>query len=394
MEILKKLSAAVLSLCMLAGAAVPVMASDKAEYPWVYECFEGSSLGKVTKKAATLTAEPDGTMKVKITSNITDGLGGYTIAVNMKKDQAYKLSFKLKLEEGGNIPRSGSKNNNYKADGTPAKLYPVIKGSSTTELDLGDADYWTDEEFVTLEKEFTWEQADANASLSFRVGEKKDYGGKALAGSSSFTYYLDDIMLIPVTETAVASSLDYEYMESETNTLKISYDLDGDENNSLAVLMTKSAEGAYKTNRILNVGDDEFTFQIPIELNGSDCKIVVYPADGTTAGKPIELEIENLRLNVIEELNIDSDDITANVTLCYPEEKQVIVMLCLYSAENEMIGIEFRSLKCEANTEVPLSLTAEIEPGTESAALRIWEGGDFKTSNMLSLVDEMTKTVE
>lgn len=385
-ERMKKLKSILLVLFLFIGINCAVEASS---YPWIYETFDDGSLGKVVADGASLSVTEDGALKVSVNSNITNGGGGYKIDTNLTEGGKYKLSFLIKLESGANIPRRGSLNNAYDEDGEIAKIYGAIRqGSLKQTLDFGEATYWNSEQYILVEHEFTYEYDGNDASISLRVGERSDRGGRELQGSNNLTYYLDEIMLIPVTETEIVSNLDYTFVENETNIIQISYDFSGTVNKSLAVLMVEN-ENEWETNRILGVGENIFTFQIPSELNGKNCKIVVYPADGTTAGAISEKLIENLRLNIMQQFSMTEEKLNANVKLCYPDLKYVIVMVCQYSEENEMIDIEYQLVECNNSEEKEVVLTPDIDNSMKSASLLVWEGSDLKTSEMLSLVDEI-----
>ena len=194
--------------------------------------------------------------------------------------------------------------------------------------------------------------------------------------------------LIPVTQTQMVSNLGCAFVENETNMMQISYDFSGTVNNSLAVLMVENTN-KWQFERILSVGENVFTFQIPSELNGKNCKIVIYPADGTAAGAVCEKLIENLRLNLIQQFSMTEDKLNANVKLCYPDLKYVMVMVCQYSEENEMIDIDYQSIECNNGEEKVIALTPDIDDSMKSASLLVWEGSDFDTTGMLSLTDEI-----
>ncbi|MBQ3038925.1 MAG: hypothetical protein IJD30_07095 [Clostridia bacterium] len=386
-EVMKKL--VIILGCLLCSSNSLVKASDMPEYPWIYEVFDNYSLGKVEEDGASLSVTEDGALMVSVGSYVTNGGGGYKIKTALEKGEKYKLSFLIRLEEGANIPRRLSVNNSYKEDGEIAKLYGAIREGETLQtLEFGDATYWSNENYVLIEQEFIYEYEGNDASLSFRVGERTDRGGKNLQGGASLVYYLDEVKLIPLADTQYASNPRYTFVEEESNMMQFSYDFSGTNNNSLAVLMMEE-NSKWETSKILGVGENVLKFQIPAELNGKKCKIVIYPADGTTAGAVCEEVIENLRLNVIEELSLNGEVITANVKLCYPQLKHVMVILCQYSEDNEMLDIWHQVAECNNSEEKEITLTADVDNNMKSASLLVWEGSDFKTSDMISLVDEM-----
>ncbi len=387
---MKKLAYILFFICMFSGVNCLAQSSQTTDYPWVYETFDNSDLGKVVSDGAGLSFSEDGALKITVGSNITNGGGGYKINTNLKNGETYKLSFLVKLEEGANIPRSGSVNNAYNSEGEIAKLYGAIREGTTLKqtLDFGEASYWSNEEYVRIEHEFTYEYEGTNASISFRVGERSDRGGRNLQGGNNLIYCIDNVMLIPVSDTELVSDLTYSYVENESNTIDVSYNFTGETNNSLTVLLAEN-EGEWEINKILGVGENIYRFQIPPSLNGKKCKIAVYPADGTNAGGMCEILIESLKLNVIEDFNITDDEITANVVLCYPDLKNVIVFVCQYSQDNEMIDIKYQTVECGNNEETEVTLISDINDNMKTASLFIWEGSDFKTSEMLSLVDEI-----
>ena len=389
-EKMKKLKSLFFAMCLLFGTVGVTEAADTPIYPWIYETFNASSLGKVTADGALLSVTVDGALKVSVGSNITNGGGGYKISTNLKESGTYKLSFLIKLEDGANIPRRGSVNNAYDEDGEIAKLYGAIREGTTLKqtLDFGEAIYWSNEEYVQIEHEFTYEYEGTDASISFRVGERSDRGGRNLQGSNNLIYFLDEVKLIPVTQTELVSNVGYTFVENETNVMRISYDFSGTVNNSLTVLMVQNGN-EWETKTVLNVGENEFDFNIPADVNGKNCKIVIYPADGTAAGAIYENLIENLRLNLIQQFSMTEEKLNANIKLYYPNLKYVTVMVCQYSEENEMIDIEYQLVECNNGEEKEITLTPDIDDNMKTASMLVWEGSDLKTSEMLSLADEI-----
>ncbi len=387
---MKKITGIVLLICLLLGTGCISFASGEAEYPWIYEVFDNSSMGKVKTDGANLSVS-SGALKVRVGSNIMNGGGGYKIGAQLENGKKYKLSFLIKLEDGANIPRQGSKNNSYNSAGDISKLYGKIKeGSSVKQtLDFGEATYWSNAAFVKVEQEFTYEGTGGEVNISLRVGENTDMGGKNLQGEAALIYYLDEITLIPTAENALIENLACDYVEDESNMMKMSYDFLGTTtDNSLSVLMTENND-SWKFNKILCVGESEHKFQIPTSLNGKKCKVVVYPADGTNPGAVCETVIEQLNLNIVQSVNIADDTITAEVKLCYPSLKKIIVFICQYNDENEMLDIDYEAVECDENIVKTVTLTPDVNEDMQKTRLFVWEGSDFKTSQMLSLVDEV-----
>lgn len=377
-------------VCSLTAAAE----ADGVRYPWVYEAFEDMTAGSVTAEGAILSVTEDGfgeskgALKITLSGNITNGSGGYKTAVRLESGKTYKLSFYSKLSDGANIPRDGSKNGDYNADGEISKVYAVFQsGGSTIQTELTDF-VWSNEGYVYFEKEIAYEGADCDATLSLRVGERSDRGGWKLQGTSSLVYYIDEFKLIPVSDNSLVTEINFAYPENESNMMEISYDFTGEENNSLCVFMVEN-EGEWVTYNILQSGTDKYMLEIPSTINGKRCKIVLYPADGTLAGCETEVVIEEIKLNVIENFEILDDVITANVDLCYDTQKQVMVIVCQYSAENEMLAVEYENAQCSDGITQTVDITSELKENTTIARLFIWEGADFKTTSMTSLVNEM-----
>ena len=65
-----------------------------------------------------------------------------------------------------------------------------------------------------------------------------------------------------------------------------------------------------------------------------------------------------------------------------------MVIICQYSDDNEMLDIKYQSVECDNNEEKTVNLKAQIKEGTKKANLMIWEGSDFKTSGMVSIVEQ------
>ncbi len=392
-----KKSAGYSALLMLLAACnltVPAEAAE-TEYPWIYEAFEDVTAGSATADGATLTAVDDGAygsngaLKVSVSGNITNGSGGYKIDTKLQEGKTYKFSFYSKLEDGANIPRDDSGNGNYNSDGDISKIYAVFHsgGSIVQTTELTDF-VWSNEGYAYFEQEIVYEGADCDATLSLRVGERSDRGGWKLQGGSSLVYYLDEFKLIPVSEDTLVTEINYCYPENESNMIEISYDFTGEENNSLCVFMVEN-DGNWITHDILQTGADSYMLEIPSTINGKRCKFVLYPADGTRAGCETETVIDEIKLNIIENFEISDDVITANVDLCYDTQKQVMVIVCQYSAENEMLAVEYENAECSDGITKTVDITSELKENTTTARLFIWEGVDFKTSSMASLTDEM-----
>ena len=383
-ERMKKLRNVIMLICLVFGMSAAAYA-EVAEYPWIYETF--SSFGKTETDGANL-AILDEALEVSIGANITNGGGGFKIPVNLKAGDTYKLSFFIRLADGANIPRRDSGNNSYNEDGEIAKLYGVIKeGTSIKHLDFGEPTYWSNSEYILVEHEFLYEGDGAGASFSLRVGERSDRGGRNLQGGAKLIYYIDEIRLIPVSDTELVANLDYGYVENESNMIYVSYEFLGTENNSIAVLMCED-NGVWKTHSVLSVGEDRVDFEIPSDISGKNCKIAVYPADGTASGAVCEKTVNDLKLNVLKEFAFADEEITAEVTLCYPSQKHIMVIICQYSDDNEMLDIKYQSVECDNNEEKTVNLKAQIKEGTKKANLMIWEGSDFKTSGMVSIVEQ------
>ena len=127
---------ALLAVCMLCSLTATAEA-DGVRYPWVYEAFEDMTAGSVTAQGAILSVTEDGfgeskgALKITLSGNITNGSGGYKTAVRLESGKTYKLSFYSKLSDGANIPRDGSKNGDYNADGEISKVYAVFQSGGS-----------------------------------------------------------------------------------------------------------------------------------------------------------------------------------------------------------------------------------------------------------------------
>ena len=381
-------------IVMIIGS-IAVFAQDGIKYPWIYESFENEEIGNVISDGAGISLSDDGafgssgSMKVEIRSNITNGGGGFRIKTNIKNGETYKLSFYISLEKDANIPRTGSKDGSYKEDGTPSKLYAIFHDNSgkmqTIEIDNFE---WKNDGFVYCEKEFMYEGNGEEAELSIRVGERKDYGGRKLQGGKTLTLYFDDIKLIPKGECAAVSNLNYSYVENESNVMRFSYDFAGEDDRSLCVFMIER-NGEWTAYKILGTGAGTYTFDIPSIAGENNCKIVVYPADSLNGGEACELLLEDLQLNVTENLSIYEDEICADVNLLYNDAKDVLVIVCQYNDENEMVSLDFETVSCAGGEVTAAQIKSRQNENASVARLYIWEGKDFKSSNMNSLVNEI-----
>lgn len=372
-----------------------VFAKDGIKYPWIYESFENEEISNVISDGAgiSLTDEgafgSSGAMRVEISSNITNGGGGFRIKTNVKNGETYKISFYISLEENANIPRTGSKDGNYKEDGIPSKLYAILHDNSgkiqTIEFDNFE---WKNDGFIYCEKEFMYEGNSGEAQLSVRVGERKDYGGRKLQGGKTLTLYFDDLKLIPKGECAALSNLNYSYIENESNVMRFSYDFAGEEDRSLCVFMIER-DGEWTAYKMIGTGEETYTFDIPPIAGDGKCKIAVYPSDGLSGGEPYELPIDDLRLNVKESLRLCENEICADVDLFYNDSKDILAIVCQYNDENEMLSIDFESINCTGGETKTVQVKAKKSENASMAKLYIWDGKDFKSSNMNSLVNEI-----
>lgn len=376
-------------LCM-SGAAY----AEEAEFPWIFESFEDLTVGSFERDGnATIRAidsgafGSSGALGVTVSGNIANGAGGYKVGTTLKNGEVYKLSFLIKAE--GNIPRNGSTILGYNEEGEESKVYAVIREGTAIKqtIELTGME-WSNEEYTLCEQEFTYEGNGGKATLSLRVGGVSDMGGRTLQGGRSLNYYLDEVKLLPTGQTELVTDLECDYPPDESNMMEISYNFSGENNNSLCVFMCEE-EGRWTTRHTVSIGEIQRIFDIPGEVSGKKCKIAVYPADGDVAGKPVELEINDVKLNVSESLELGDGKINAKVDLCYDAQKQVMVIICQYSSENEMLAIEYKNAQCADGEIVSVELTPELKPDTKNVKLLIWEGVDFKTSSMISLVDEM-----
>ena len=381
-------------IVMIIGS-IAVFAQDGIKYPWIYESFENEEISNIISDGAGISLSDDGafgsggSMKVEISSNITNGGGGFRIKTNIKNGEPYKLSFYISLEKDANIPRTGSKDGSYKEDGTPSKLYAILHDNlgkmQTIEIDNFE---WKNDGFIYCEKEFIYEGNDEEAELSIRVGERKDYGGRKLQGGKTLTLYFDDIKLIPKGECAAVSNLNYSYVENESNVMRFSYDFAGEDDRSLCVFMIEH-DGEWMAYKILGTGAGTYTFDIPSIAGENNCKIVVYPTDFFNGSEARELLLEDLQLNVTENLSIYEDEICADVNLLYNDAKDILVIVCQYNDENEMISLNFETVSCAGGETATVQIKAKQNENTSVARLYIWEGKDFKSSNMNSLVNEI-----
>lgn len=381
-------------IVMIIGS-IAVFAQDGIKYPWIYESFENEEISNIISDGAGISLSDDGafgsggSMKVEISSNITNGGGGFRIKTNIKNGESYKLSFYISLEKDANIPRTGSKDGSYKEDGTPSKLYAILHDNlgkmQTIEIDNFE---WKNDGFIYCEKEFIYEGNDEEAELSIRVGERKDYGGRKLQGGKTLTLYFDDIKLIPKGECAAVSNLNYSYVENESNVMRFSYDFAGEDDRSLCVFMIEH-DGEWMAYKILGTGAGTYTFDIPSIAGENNCKIVVYPADFFNGSEARELLLEDLQQNVTENLSIYEDEICADVNLLYNDAKDILVIVCQYNDENEMISLNFETVSCAGGETATVQIKAKQNENTSVARLYIWEGKDFKSSNMNSLVNEI-----
>ena len=99
--------------------------------------------------------------------------------------------------------------------------------------------------------------------------------------------------------------------------------------------------------------------------------------------------LEDLQLNVTENLSIYEDEICADVNLLYNDAKDVLVIVCQYNDENEMISIDFEAVGCVGGEVTSAQIKAKQNENASVARLYIWAGKDFKSSNMNSLVNEI-----
>ena len=381
-------------IVMIIGS-IAVFAQDGIKYPWIYESFENEGINNVISDGAGISLSDDGAfgsggaMKVEISSNITNGGGGFRIKTNVKNGETYKISFYISLEEGANIPRTGSKDGSYKEDGTPSKLYAILHDNlgkmQIIEIDNFE---WKNDGFIYCEKEFMYEGNGEEAELSIRVGERKDYGGRKLQGGKTLTLYFDDIKLIPKGECAAVSNLNYSYVENESNVMQFSYDFVGEEDRSLCVFMIEQ-DGEWMAYKILGTGAGTYTFDIPSTAGGKNCKIAVYPADTLNGGEVCELLLEDLQLNVTENLSLYEDEICADVKLLYNDAKDVLVIVCQYNDENEMVSLDFEAVSCVGGEVTAAQIRSKQKQNASVARLHVWDGKEFKNSNMNSLVNEI-----